>query len=189
MNLAQAIKYATEKHQNQRRKHIQRPFIEHPITVMRYVIMDRIWGNEEWSAMIAVLHDVVEDCTGEKDSQRAVLYTEIKELFGSVIQEGVRELTNEYTKSRYPTLNREKRKKKEIDRLVLISDRGRTIKLYDRLANLEDTIEGANVAPKFTKMFAKESWDLGFYLSDPTNYYIASQVMTLAAKLRDMVDA
>lgn len=189
MNLAQAIKYATEKHQNQRRKHIQRPFIEHPITVMRYVIIDRNYGGDEIAAMIAVLHDVVEDCTDESDGERGILYTEINDLFGAPVQQGVHELTNEYTKSRYPDWNREKRKDKEVERLMGISDRGRTIKLYDRLANLEDTIEGANVAPKFTKMFAKESWDLGFYISNPENTYIAAQVMTLAAKLRDMVDA
>ena len=100
---------------------------------------------------------------------------------------GVEELTNEFTKGRYPDLNRAQRKQREINRLKGISDRGKIIKLYDRLANLEDTIRCAAVTKKFTVLFAQESWDLAFALASHDNAYISSRVMSLAYQLKEMV--
>lgn len=196
--LAKAIQYATEKHQLQKRKHMQVPFIDHPLRVMHYVCQDPQFGGDDMAAIIAVLHDVVEDCTGETDEEREVLYAEITELFevmtyrppsrlGDEITRGVHELTNEYTNARYPDLNRKQRKEKEIKRLKGITDRGKIIKLYDRLANLEDTIRCASETQKFTMKFAQESWDLAFALASHDNAYISSRVMSVAYQLKQIV--
>ena len=186
--LAKAIAYATKKHALQKRKHLQIQFIDHPMRVMHYIIQDAVYGGNDETATIAILHDVVEDCAdGEQDEHRAPLYTEMTALFSTHVRWGVHELTNEYTTGRYPEMNRQDRKDKELERLLCISDRGRTIKLYDRLCNLEDTIRAAKAAPKFTSLFARESWDLAFALATPDNGHVSGRVMTLAAQLRDMV--
>lgn len=186
--LAKAIQYATDKHLLQKRKHMQVPFIEHPLRVMHYVINDRQYGGCDEAATIAILHDVVEDCAGETNEERQVLYDEITDKFGPDVNQGVYELTNEFTKARHKKLNRLQRKEKEVQRLKGISDRCKIIKLYDRLANLEDTVKCAPETKKFTLIFATESWDLAFALASHDNAYLSSQVMTLAAQLRDMVN-
>lgn len=199
-NLARAIQYATEKHTGQVRKYTGEPFIRHPLRVMAAVASDREYGGDERAAMIAVLHDVVEDCTeNETDFEREVLYQEILDNFGLSVQIGVVELTNEFTSKRHPKKNRAKRKKLEFERLRGISDRGKVTKLYDRQDNLEDTIRAWEVAVtkddrealkqrKFNETFARESWELGFALASHDNAHISGRVMTLAAKLRDMVN-
>lgn len=186
--LAKAIRYATEMHLGKKRKHMQVQYIEHPLQVMQSVINDAQYGGCDVSAAIAVLQYVVEDCCiGTSDTSRNVLYKEITDQFGHDVQHGVFELTNEYTRKRYPGWNREKRKAAELDRLKKISDRGKVIKLYDRLANLQDTIKCSKSHKNFTELFAKESWDLACGLTSMDNTYIASHVMTLATNLRDMI--
>lgn len=187
MSLSKAILYATKKHELQKRKHMQVPFIDHPLRVMHYVIQDAVYGGDDVTASIAICHDVPEDCSeSETDEDRIVIFNEIEEICGTDVRHGVNELTNEYTKSRYPKWNREKRKEHEIKRLLDISDCSRTIKLYDRLCNLEDTIRCSNAHPKFTRLFAKESWDLSYALATPENHRVSGLVMVLATQLTSM---
>lgn len=56
MNLARAIAIATEAHAGQTDK-AGAPYIEHPLRVMRA-------QSTEEARMVAVLHDVIEDCPG-----------------------------------------------------------------------------------------------------------------------------
>lgn len=190
MSLAKAIRYATKKHELQKRKDMQVPFIDHPMRVMHYVIQDTVYGGDDTAASISICHDVVEDCSkDETDEARIVVYHEIEEICGPSVRRGVHALTNEYTKSRHPKWNRAKRKEMEIKRLLNIDDCFRTIKLYDCLCNLEDTIRCANVHPKFTRLFAKESWDLAYALATPENHHVSGLVMVLATQLTSMVYA
>lgn len=187
MSLSKAILYATKKHELQKRKHMQVPFIDHPMRVMHYVIQDPVYGGDDENASIAICHDVPEDCAAsETNEDRLVVYNAILDLCGQYVSHGVYELTNEYTKSRYPKWNRKKRKEYEIKRLLDISDSSRTIKLYDRLCNLEDTIRCSNAHPKFTRLFAKESWDLAYALATPENQRVSGLVMVLATQLTSM---
>ena len=71
--LQQAIRLAVNVHNNQEDKNGQ-PYILHPLRVM-----NRFWTNGQLSAemVVAVLHDVVEDCAVPLDNIRALFGPEI----------------------------------------------------------------------------------------------------------------
>ena len=102
-------------------------------------------------------------------------------MFGPDVQRGVHDLTDEYTKARHPDLNRRQRKEKELERQKKIYDRSKRLKLWDRYANLQDMLEVGD----HNRTYARESWDMGFHLSDPNNFHVAIKVLTLAATMRD----
>ena len=185
--LAKAIAFATEQHASQTRKYTPVPFITHPLRVMHYVIQDPVYGGDDEAAAIAVLHDVVEDCSvDETDEGRLSLALEIGRQFGLDVELGAVALTDEYTKARYPGLNRAQRKAAELERLENTSDRNRTIKLYDRLCNLEDMIREVEADRGFARLYAQESWELALALSTVENQYVSNRVFELAAELRDL---
>jgi (p)ppGpp synthase/HD superfamily hydrolase len=187
--LAKAIQYATEKHVGQHRKYMDVEYIQHPLKVMHFVANDKLYGGSEVAATIAVLHDTVEDCTGNTDSERGVLYGEIDNLFGTNVMHGVHDLTNEYVKARYPNWNRKKRKQKEFERLEAVCQRSQIIKLYDRLTNLQDTLHCAEEGRGFNKMMIAESLLLVQALMTPANAYLTSQVSSLASELQEQLNA
>ena len=76
-----AVQYATEQHANQTRKSTDIPYICHPLGVASLVIES---GGDEDQAIVALLHDVAEDCGGEP---RLV---EIEQIFGLRVAEIVR---------------------------------------------------------------------------------------------------
>lgn len=178
--LLQAIRYANQKHKGQYRKKNGRPFITHPLEVMCLIANDDKYGGEETAAIIAVLHDVVEDCSGnDHDVSRNDLYVEIKEMFGAVVVSGVRDLTNEFTHLRHPDINRADRKTKEVQRLRGIPHRSMTIKLYDRLVNIQDTVQSKD----WNITYAIESWLLASEVADADTYHIAVKILRLAAQI------
>jgi len=182
-NLLTAIAYGSVKMEGITRKFNGRDYFrDHCMRLLANVACDPVLGDDEDAAIIIVLHDVVEDCTeNETDEERQVLYDEITELFGHNVTIGVMELTDEYTKARHPEKNRRQRKELELERQKGISDRGKRLKLHDRNVNLEDTLAEED----WNMTYAQESWDLGFNLSDPENFCIASKVLAKAALLRD----
>jgi len=144
--------FATWAHEGQLRKYTDDPYIIHPVTVSWMV--KRIGGSFETIAA-ALLHDVLEDTA----------VTEL-ELFGFLVSKAgvggdsayhifdiVRELTEEYTKDKYPYLNRQQRKDLEADRLGKSSPEAQTIKRCD----LEDNaISITKYDPNFAKVFLME---------------------------------
>lgn len=178
--LLQAIQYATKKHKGQYRKKNGRPFITHPLEVMCLIADDSRYGGNETSAIIAVLHDVVEDCSdNDSNDSRNDLYDEIAKMFGLSVFAGIRDLTNEYTHFRYPNMNREARKEAEVKRLLETSHWSKTIKLYDRLVNIQDMVSDKD----WNMTYAKESWLLASELARPDTYHIAVKILRLAAKI------
>jgi (p)ppGpp synthase/HD superfamily hydrolase len=181
--ILRAIKYGANKMEGMKRKKNERDyFTDHCMRLLGYVACDPLLEGDEDAAIIIILHDVVEDCTNnDTDEERQVLYDEITELFGSGVQKGVHDLTDEFTKKRHPDKNRQQRQALELERQKKIYDRSKRLKLWDRYANLQDMLEvGDN-----NRTYARESWDMGYYLSDPYNFIVAIKVMTLAAKMRD----
>lgn len=181
--IQEAIDYAREAHKGQVRKNNGRDYFDdHCLRLFHRLSDDPVYGHDMTAKLVIILHDVVEDCSGgDTDELRQVRYDEIQEKFGGMVAGGVRELTNEYTKLRYPEWNRRKRKDNELLRLSLISERGRTLKLYDREINLQDSISDGD----FNKGYAQESWSLAFHLSGSETYNQAVKVMALAAAIRD----
>lgn len=84
--LQYAIEYASRCHRNQRRKSGNRPYILHPFSVMsRVQSVKRDSQNVFLLMVVALLHDVVEDCD--------VALEEIAERFGHHVAALVGELT------------------------------------------------------------------------------------------------
>ncbi len=125
--LIEAIRFATKAHEGQMRKCGKLPFISHPLSVMHYVAC--LPNSTENMVIAAVTHDCIEDCD--------VTESNIQDLFGMNVASIVIELTNVYTKEAYPHLNRNKRKDLELKRIKGTSKEAKTIKLADRLHNLE----------------------------------------------------
>jgi guanosine-3',5'-bis(diphosphate) 3'-pyrophosphohydrolase len=128
MIIAKALAYAARCHNGQKRKDDITPYFYHCAFVM-YLVQKHCLATPEMLCA-AALHDTVEDCD--------ITIEDIQKEFGSVIALYVAGLTNIYTKSNYPAMNRKERKLAECSRLAACCDEVRQIKLCDRLANLID---------------------------------------------------
>ena len=96
----------------------------------------------------AWLHDVVEDTD--------VSHEDIRKLFGSTVSLLVHHMTNEFTKSAYPKLNRKQRKQAELLRLARANHYYvHTLKLADRYDNTFKL--SARNDKGWTKLYLKES--------------------------------
>jgi hypothetical protein len=82
----------------------------------------------------------------------------VYEMIGSII-----ELTDVFTKERFPTLNRAERKKLERERVGKISIRGKNGKLCDFLDNTESIVAHDK---DFAKTYLNEKWEALPYLRD-----------------------
>jgi GTP pyrophosphokinase len=124
--LEKAIVFAIEKHKGQVRKGDGRPYILHPLTVLETLHKIKKSRFQFLLAVVAVLHDVVEDCK--------VPLEEIAKEFGHHVASLVGELTSD---------------KKEIEKIgkevyltnkmIAMSNFALRLKLIDRLVNLIDT--------------------------------------------------
>lgn len=125
-----ALEYAREAHGSQQRKYSHEPYIEHPKRVAELV---RKVPHTEAMICAAYLHDVVEDTPVNR--------LQIEEKFGKEVARLVHELTDEYMKENYPSLNRKERKKREVERQARMSPEAKTIKLADVIDNTRDIIK------------------------------------------------
>lgn len=138
----QALEFARTAHGDQKRKYKDEYYIEHPIRVAALV---REIPHTTEMICAAYLHDVVEDTD--------VPLKRIKQDYGKKVADLVEELTDEFTKEKYPKLNRRWRKKKETERLATISWDAQSIKLADIIDNLPSIVEND---PKFAKRYLAE---------------------------------
>lgn len=112
--------FAVRAHRSQARRFTGEPYVEHPIRVSRTVAA--AGGTPEMVAA-ALLHDVLEDTDAT--------YDQLTDQFGPVVAGYVKALTNEYTSSTYPELERRHRKKLERYRLSRSTYEVQTIKMAD----------------------------------------------------------
>lgn len=139
--LEKAIIFATEKHKGIRRKGDGKPYIIHPIAVMMILFSLKDSKNKYLLAIVAILHDTVEDCD--------VTLQEIFQLFGAQVASLVEELTTD---------------KKECERrgktvylcvkVLEMSSYGLRIKLADRLHNCSDLL---NMPQSFRDKYITET--------------------------------
>jgi (p)ppGpp synthase/HD superfamily hydrolase len=184
MMLSRMIRFATHQHGTQTRKKNGRPYVhDHCLKLLQRVCCDYHFIDDEAAKLIIVGHDIVEDCTeNDTDDERSDLYRLIANKFSAEVSNGIRELTNEYTKKRYPELNRRKRKEKEFARLAWISVRGKRLKLHDRLLNLQDSLADKD----YNKTYADESIALASAIWLPaSNDDLYGTVIRLARKILD----
>lgn len=179
--LIEAIQYGATKSKGQKRKHNKRDYFEdHPMRLLSRVANDPFLEHSSYAMTTIVLHDVVEDATqNDTDAERDILYAEINVQFGEVVADGVFDLTNEYTKKRYPGLNRATRLKLEFERLSEIGLVTKLLKLHDRSLNLDDTFESGDISDRY----AKESLDLWVALGMGYAYPISCAVREKALRM------
>jgi len=125
--LLETIRFAADKHRNQRRKDKRgTPYINHPLDVCRV-----LWETGSVSDLIilkaAILHDVLEDTQTHPD--------EIRDHFGEEVLSMVQEVT--YKKNRAKMI----RKREQVVTASGKSDGAKQIELADKISNIKDTIE------------------------------------------------
>ena len=123
---------AIRAHGDQRRKFEPEPYITHLTRVMNTC---REYSQDIALLSAALLHDTLEDTTMTGNE----IYTGLVPVLGEVnagrTLELVKELTDQFTKDKYPKWNRRKRKQKEAERLGKTSADAQTIKYADILDN------------------------------------------------------
>lgn len=140
--VALASNVAMSAHAGQKRKYTGAPYWTHCLAVATQV---ELWGGTPEMVAAAYLHDTIEDT----DVTEARLY----KIFGPVVTGLVVELTDEFTKEKYPLMNRAQRKEAEADRIGRLSLEARVIKLADMQDNTS-TIELHD--PGFAKVYLAE---------------------------------
>jgi (p)ppGpp synthase/HD superfamily hydrolase len=144
-----AADYAQIAHHGQTRKYDSKtPYIHHPARVAGRTALLPLATSEMVAA--AFLHDVVEDC------DRTV--TQIEKRFGTAVAKLVYDLTNQFTKAKFPYLNRQDRKAKEMGRLSGVSKEAKQIKMLDRIDNLRELPPDPGL--DFPKLYVAESQEL-----------------------------
>lgn len=131
----QALEYAAGAHAsvNQHRKYSGLPYIVHPQAVAN--ILKKAGERDPAIIAASYMHDVLEDVTPLNPDYSA---QSIEDLFGHRILLLVKELTDEYTPTKHPTLNRGMRKTMEAMRLSNVSFGAIKIKLADLIDNTSD---------------------------------------------------
>ncbi len=130
------------------RKYSGLPYWTHPNEVAETVAS--VPGATEDMICAAYLHDVLEDVFPENPICNRAW---IKKLFGQRTLDLVEQLTDHYTKERYPKLNRAERKAREVKRMAATDNEAKTIKLADILSNTRDIVEAD---PEFAKVYLAE---------------------------------
>lgn len=157
--------FAIEAHNNikQVRKYTGEPYWYHTNEVAE-TVFDTCLGidNNVLANMVcaAHLHDVLED-VAPKNSQYSGFA--IVKNFGLDVLTLVDELTDEFTREKYPEFNRKRRKQLECARLGKISREGKTIKLADLLSNTKSIVEHD---PDFARTYLREIVALLPYLAN-----------------------
>ena len=124
--LMEATLFAAEKHRGQKRKDARgTPYINHPIAVVNLMAnVGRVTDIEALQA--GMLHDTIEDTAATPE--------EIEERFGYAVRSLVMEVTDD------KSLEKQERKRLQIEKAPHLSPRAKVIKLADKIANLTDMI-------------------------------------------------
>lgn len=122
--LMQAIKFAADKHRDQRRKGANEPpYINHLIEVSaQLAIVGKV--TDENILCAAVLHDTVEDT--------ATTAEELTEIFGAKVSQIVMEVTDD------KNLPKAERKQKQVEHAPHLSIEAKQVKLSDKISNIRE---------------------------------------------------
>ena len=124
--LLEAIRFAADKHRNQRRKDSEHsPYINHPIEVMQ--LLWEVGGVRDADVLLAaVLHDTVEDTETRPE--------EISDRFGEKVLSFVMEVTDD------KSLPKDERKRLQIVNAPHKSYGAKLIKLADKACNVRNLV-------------------------------------------------
>jgi guanosine-3',5'-bis(diphosphate) 3'-pyrophosphohydrolase len=148
--LEQIRNFADKAHGDQKRKYTPERYIVHPERVMKVC--------QQYTSSIpvlaaALLHDVLEDTKVSRKELHKFLLAILSEKDAEQTTQLVVELTDVYTKSNYPRLNRKRRKQKEANRIEKTSPDAQTIKYSDIIDNCKEIVVHD---PEFAHVFLME---------------------------------
>ena len=125
--LLKAIRFAAEKHSEQRRKNsAATPYINHPIEVAEYLCL--VGDVHDESILIAaILHDTLEDTETDPN--------EIRDIFGEEVLGMVVECTDD------KSLEKSERKRLQVVNARSKSSGAKQIKIADKTCNLRSILE------------------------------------------------
>lgn len=122
--LLKAIRFASMKHKNQRRKDLDAsPYINHPIAVA-----ETLWRIGRVRDMITIISGILHDTIEDTDATPEELETE----FGQEIRSEVEEVSDE------KGLPKDNRKRLQVENANHRSKRARQITLADKICNIQD---------------------------------------------------
>ena len=122
--LVKALKFAADKHRHQRRKDSESsPFINHPIEIAEVLIA--VGGVDDIDVLqAAILHDTIEDTE--------TTAAELESDFGAEVRQLVEEVTDD------KNLDKQERKRLQVERAAQLSVGAKQIKLADKICNVRD---------------------------------------------------
>ena len=148
--MEQIKEFADKAHGDQTRKYTPERYIVHPIRVME---MCRKFDSSTPVLAAALLHDLLEDTMVDKNEMSHFLSAVMDEKDAAQTTNLVVELTDVYTKEKYPPWNRRKRKRKESERIEQTSGDSQTIKYADIIDNCKEIVVQD---PEFAGLFLRE---------------------------------
>lgn len=125
-SFVKAVAFAADKHRNQRRKDSESsPYINHPIALARVLAVEG--GIDDVTVLCAaVLHDTIEDTRTTPE--------ELSKMFGPEVTSVVLEVTDD------KSLEKHVRKQHQIEHAPHMSEKGKLVKLADKICNLRDIL-------------------------------------------------
>ena len=151
--LNEAIIYATEKHDGQKRKATDIPYIVHPLECV--AIASRMTSDEEMLAA-AALHDTVEDCKG-----KGVTIEDIRSRFGDRVAHFVAHESEDKSKTWI------ERKQTTVDALKDSNKEECILVLADKLSNMRSVEHDYEVLGEqlWERFNMKDKDTIGWYYS------------------------
>lgn len=140
--LIDAVKFAAERHRNQRRKDAEAsPYINHPLAVTSLLAVEA--GIDDLLTLqAAVLHDTMEDTD--------TTYEELVDHFGAAVADAVRENTDDKS-----IKDKHERKRLQVVNAPKKSLAAARVKLADKTCNLRDI---ANTPPSDWTLEKKQNY-------------------------------
>lgn len=157
--IVRAAYFAGEKHKDQRRSDKEEtPYINHPLELAS-ILVDEGYVKDVDVICAALLHDTIEDTD--------TTYEELESIFGSVVTNIVREVSNDMT------LSSTERRIREAAKIPVLSNPAKLVKLADKIANIRDI---STMPPVGWTLEKKEAY-FDFSLSIAERAKDASQVL------------
>lgn len=126
IGIAQAIDFAAQVHTHQRRKgELEEPYVNHLTEVAR-LLAEATYGEDPNLVIAGLLHDSMED--------QEVQYQELVQRFGEDVASLVSEVTDD------KSLDKAERKRLQVVKTPYKSDRAKTLKMADKIANLRSIL-------------------------------------------------
>lgn len=153
VNIQKAIVFATQKHEGQKRKGTDIPYIVHPMEVMQ-ILTDM--NCEEAVIIAGILHDTLEDTDTTPG--------EIREAFGENI------LAIVQTESEDKSKTWKGRKQRTVDELTEASTESKQVCFADKLSNIRSMYrDKLNVGEKIWERFNADKNNIAWYYRSIAN--------------------